>query len=104
MIYSDLFKGGIAGFILGLLTCMAVILIWGSVSSPFFKVTNQTTVYPQNSQLNSTEARLNLLENQVGRINERLSDVSITAMRDQVILQREDMAALAREFYELKNK
>ncbi len=79
MIYSDLFKGGIAGYILGLLTCMAIFLIWGSVSSPFFVVKNQPSpsippaVYPQNSQLNPTEIRLNLLEYQVGRITQPLN-------------------------------
>lgn len=98
MIWSDFFKGGLVGFLIGICTCMAIFLICVSMSSPFFVVKSQPP------QLDPVEVRLNLLEYQVGRINERLSDVNITAMRDLLILQREDMAGLAKEFYEFKNK
>jgi hypothetical protein len=96
MIYSDLFKGGIAGFILGLLTCMAILLLWGSVSSPFFKTV------PDVSSTNAIDTRVTLLEHQVGRINERLSDVRITAMRDEVILQKVDINALKNRLYKIE--
>lgn len=100
MIKSDYVKGEIVGFVFGVTVCMAVFLIWGSVSSPFFVVKNQQV--SDVSSTNSVDTRVTLLEHQVKSINERLSDTNINAMREQVMLQTGDINALRNRVYKIE--